>query len=73
MTVICQGHVVSLSQSGNFTGGMCDAPDWHAVAIKIRLESRRCDEEITIHARSGEADAYRPGMQVELRLIPAHK
>lgn len=61
MTIECQGHVVSLSTGGTKVGD---------VQVTIQLEASRLLTPITIHARAGETDSYRPGTPLIVSIRP---
>lgn len=60
MTIIFAGHVRSVG-TGTTPGG---------VRLTIQPEVRRELESLTLEAFKGEADAYKPGQQVEVRIVP---
>ena len=59
MTIKCSGHVEKLEIGSN--GGF---------KITFRLAIRRSLEVVVIETEKGEADMYKPGMGVEVTIIP---
>lgn len=60
MTIIFGGHVENIANGGT-PGG---------VRLTIQPESRRNLAPLVLEAFKGEADAYRPGQGIEVRIIP---
>lgn len=62
MTIIFQGHIEKIEQ-GSTPGG---------ARLTIRPEARRDLAPVSLEAFKGEADAYKVGGIVEVRITPAY-